>query len=414
MKNVLASETTSCDTYALFHTLSVNTSSYPVISSTTMSNPNNERILCVDHNGNIIYLSREDLQRAYDTILETAVTEYSRRMGMHTGNVRESRSESTEMSGPLLQQQQHHQQHEEVEFSFPPWRCTCAPNVRFRAVPIRESSLQYQQLQLPEVYETNRGNSELLPQSSSDDDEWQSHEYVLPAIERLPHGNVEFGLISSSSTWDHNVRSVMVPIDPETHFVTISPSCPEDMHPAEELVARSEGLSSPVADVQYFPRFRVTKVDKACQTDDWLDLSIMSSEKSSSSTSSEIIYFSRSLRVDERPETLSASEPCQKQNKIHLSRLMSVARLVAAMDENIHLEVMDYWKEFSTADCLCLIMVSVRELKVETVNACWRNLWANCELEVTELIESHMSELTDEELVEMTASIDEIKDADDR
>ncbi|KAL1246344.1 putative RNA methyltransferase [Trichinella spiralis] len=289
-----------------------------VISSTTMSNPNNERILCVDHNGNIIYLSREDLQRAYDTILETAVTEYSRRMGMHTGNVRESRSESTEMSGPLLQQQQHHQQHEEVEFSFSPWRCTCAPNVQFGAVPIRESSLQYQQLQLPEVYETNRGNSELLPQSTSDDDEWQSHEYVLPAIERLPYGNVEFGLISSSSTWDHNVRSVMVPIDPETHFVTISPSCPEDMHPAEELVARSEGLSSPVADVQ----FRVTKVDKACQTDDWLDLSIMSSEKSSSSTSSEIIYFSRSPRVNERPETLSASEPCQKQNKIHLSRLM--------------------------------------------------------------------------------------------
>ncbi|KAL1238590.1 hypothetical protein TSPI_03961 [Trichinella spiralis] len=118
-----------------------------------MSNPNNERILCVDHNGNIIYLSREDLQRAYDTILETAVTEYSRRMGMHTGNVRESRSESTEMSGPLLQQQhhhqqqqqhsqqqqqqqQHHQQHEEVSFSFSPWRCTCAPNVRFGAVPI--------------------------------------------------------------------------------------------------------------------------------------------------------------------------------------------------------------------------------------------------------------------------------------
>ncbi|KAL1242806.1 DnaJ [Trichinella spiralis] len=121
-----------------------------VISSTTMSNPNNERILCVDHNGNIIYLSREDLQRAYDTILETAVTEYSRRMGMHTRNVRESRSVSTEMSGPLLQQQQHHQQqqqhsqqqqqqqqqHEEVSFSFSPWRCTCAPNVRFGAVPI--------------------------------------------------------------------------------------------------------------------------------------------------------------------------------------------------------------------------------------------------------------------------------------
>ncbi|KRY10844.1 hypothetical protein T12_11324 [Trichinella patagoniensis] len=89
----------------------------------------------------------------------------------------------------------------------------------------------------------------------------------------------------------------------------------------------------------------------------------------------------------------------------------SVARLVAAMDENIHLEVMDYWKEFSIADCLCLIMVSVRELKVETVHGGgFKDLQ---ELEVTELIESHMSELTDDELVEMTASIDEIKDADD-
>ncbi|KRX35624.1 hypothetical protein T05_2823 [Trichinella murrelli] len=89
----------------------------------------------------------------------------------------------------------------------------------------------------------------------------------------------------------------------------------------------------------------------------------------------------------------------------------SVARLVAAMDENIHLEIMDYWKEFSIADCLCLIMVSVRELKVETVHGGgFKDLQ---KLEVTELIESYMSELTDEELVEMTASIDEIKDADD-
>ncbi|KRX72278.1 hypothetical protein T06_12762 [Trichinella sp. T6] len=84
------------------------------------------------------------------------------------------------------------------------------------------------------------------------------------------------------------------------------------------------------------------------------------------------------------------------------------------MDENIHLEVMDYWKEFSIADCLCLIMVSVRELKVETVNALHGGGFKDLQkLEVTELIESHMSELTDEELVEMAASIDEIKDADD-
>ncbi|XP_003369872.1 hypothetical protein Tsp_13695, partial [Trichinella spiralis] len=84
MKNVLASETTSCDTYALFHTLSaILLCFHTVISSTTMSNPNNERILCVDHNGNIIYLSREDLQRAYDTILETAVTVFNDLMELH-------------------------------------------------------------------------------------------------------------------------------------------------------------------------------------------------------------------------------------------------------------------------------------------------------------------------------------------
>ncbi|KRZ85457.1 hypothetical protein T08_14721 [Trichinella sp. T8] len=299
-----------------------------------MSDPNDERILSVEHNGNVTYLSREDVQRVYDAMLETAVTEYSRLIGILRRNVRESRSESAEMAVPLLQQQQHHQlqeQHSQQQQQQQQHHHS-GPYYGMHYPLQRDSSLQYQQLQLPEVYETNRGNSELLPQSTSGSDEWQYDE----SIESVHDEEVEFSFSPWSTTWDHNVRSEMIPPDPETHFATISPSCPEDMHPAEELVARSEGLSSPVADVQYFvfrdnlttedsghsnfqPRFRVTKVDKACQTDDW---SIMSSEESSSSISSEIIYFSRSPRVDERPETLSASEPCQKQNKIHLSRLM--------------------------------------------------------------------------------------------
>ncbi|KRX18270.1 hypothetical protein T07_3387 [Trichinella nelsoni] len=412
-----------------------------VISSTTMSNPNDERILSVDHNGNIIYLSREDLQRAYDTIWETAITEYLRCMGILRRNARESRSESTEMSGPLVQQQQHHQQQQQQrQHHQQQYILISAPYYGIHYPLQRESSLQYQRLQLAEAYEANRENSELLPQSTTDNNEWQYDE----SVESVHNEEVEFSFLPWSSTWEHNVRSVMVPIDPETHFATTSPSCPEDVHPAEEFVARSESFSSPVADVQYFvfrdnlttedsghsnfqPRFRVTKVDKACQTDDWLDWSIMSSEKSSSSTSSEIIYFSRSPRVDERRETLSASEPCQKQNKIHLSRLMliiywlvcssSVARLVAAMDDNIHLKVMDYWKEFSIADySKCVLAQSMGKLRITVALAHqvhgggFKDLQ---ELEVTELIESHMSELTDEELVEMTASIDEIKDADD-
>ncbi|KRZ74564.1 Tigger transposable element-derived protein 1 [Trichinella papuae] len=128
----------------------------------------------------------------------------------------------------------------------------------------------------------------------------------------------------------------------------------------------------------------------------------------------------------------------------------SMARLVAFMDEDNHLEVTECWKNFSIADCLCLIKESVSELKSETVNACWRNLWPDCvktkaeflpadeeahavkmtvalahqvdgdgfpelqESEVTELIESHTSELTDEELVEMIASTDEEEDADEK
>ncbi|KRZ70142.1 Tigger transposable element-derived protein 1 [Trichinella papuae] len=118
-----------------------------------------------------------------------------------------------------------------------------------------------------------------------------------------------------------------------------------------------------------------------------------------------------------------------------------IARLVAAMDEDSHLEVIDYWKKFSIADFL--------KSEAEVVNSFWRSLWPGCvktkstflaadeephavnmtvalahlvdgsgfkdlqELEVIELIESHTSKLTDELLVEITGSTDEESDADE-
>ncbi|KRZ10709.1 Tigger transposable element-derived protein 1 [Trichinella zimbabwensis] len=122
-----------------------------------------------------------------------------------------------------------------------------------------------------------------------------------------------------------------------------------------------------------------------------------------------------------------------------------MARLVAAMDEDSHLEVIDYWKN-SALQIFCALL---RKSDAEAVNSCWRNLWPDCvktkstflaadeephavnmtvalahlvdgsgfkdlqELEVIELIESHTSKLTDELLVEITGSTDEESDADE-
>jgi hypothetical protein len=37
---------------------------------------------------------------------------------------------------------------------------------------------------------------------------------------------------------------------------------------------------------------------------------------------------------------------------------------------------MDCWKLFSIADAITFIKVAIDELKPETVNACWKNLWS--------------------------------------
>ena len=48
----------------------------------------------------------------------------------------------------------------------------------------------------------------------------------------------------------------------------------------------------------------------------------------------------------------------------------------AAIGANFNLQVMDCWKSFTTADAVTFIEAAMDELRPETVNACWKNLWS--------------------------------------
>ncbi|KRZ85472.1 hypothetical protein T08_171 [Trichinella sp. T8] len=261
-----------------------------------MSNPNDERILSVEHNGNVTYLSREDVQRAYDTILETAVTEYSRLIGILRRNVRESRTESAEMSVPLLQQQQHHQlqeqhsQQQQQQQQHHQYIPISGPYYGMHYPLQRESSLQYQQLQLPEVYETNRGNSELLPQSTSDNDEWQYDE----SIESVHDEDFGFRFSPWRFTCARDVLFGDVHISRETHFVPIVPSSSEDTPSADEFTSETGSLSPAAAEVQ-----RILFHD---------DLSSEDSENLETSECSEISECQETSEILEASENLETSE----------------------------------------------------------------------------------------------------------
>jgi len=47
-----------------------------------------------------------------------------------------------------------------------------------------------------------------------------------------------------------------------------------------------------------------------------------------------------------------------------------------AIDAYPNLQTMDCWKSFNIADAVNFIKAAVDELKPETVNACWNNLWS--------------------------------------
>ncbi|KRZ13684.1 hypothetical protein T11_11484 [Trichinella zimbabwensis] len=283
------------------------------------------------NNGNVTYMTPADLQQAYDNVLETAVSECLRRKEILSRNPRESGSGSTEMLAPSLQQQQHDQQQQQqgpiIHIPLP----YCVMYSPFQS----ESSMQYQHLQLPEIYESNRGNSELLPQSTCSNGGWQSHEYVLPPIEWfLPPAKIELGFLSSSSTCEQNGTSEIVPTGQETHFAPIVSSSSEDMQSADEFTSENGSLSSTAAEVQQFllrddlssedsettsvsfqASCEITKVDKACQTDDWLYFPLVSSERSSPYISSEEMLLPELFGGDESPMPVSAFELYRRQRE---------------------------------------------------------------------------------------------------
>lgn len=45
-------------------------------------------------------------------------------------------------------------------------------------------------------------------------------------------------------------------------------------------------------------------------------------------------------------------------------------------DADPKLQIIDRWKSFTIADAITFIKAAMDELKPETVNACWKNLWS--------------------------------------
>ncbi|KRX72263.1 hypothetical protein T06_1254 [Trichinella sp. T6] len=306
-----------------------------------MSNPNDERILSVGHNGNVTYLSREDVQRAYDTILETAVTEYSRRMEILRRNVRESRSESAEMSVPLLQQQQYHQlqeqhsqqQQQQQQHHQQQYIPISGPYYGMHYPLQRESFLQYQQLQLPEVYETNRGNSELLPQSTSGSDEWQYDE----SIESVHDEDFGFRFSPWRFTCARDVLFGDVHISRETHFVPIVPSSSEDTPSADEFTSETGSLPTAAAEVQ-----RILFHD---------DLSSEGSENLETSECSEISECQETSEISEASENLETSECSEDSVTSECSNSLECLQISECPETSVISETSECSEDSVTSEC---------------------------------------------------------------
>ncbi|XP_068205097.1 tigger transposable element-derived protein 1-like [Palaemon carinicauda] len=124
-----------------------------------------------------------------------------------------------------------------------------------------------------------------------------------------------------------------------------------------------------------------------------------------------------------------------------------MARLQEATDNDPDLNVKNYWKKYTIADCLSVVEESFQDVKPETVNACWKHVWPGCvkdfgsfspdetfrqtvqeivtlvkavegfeeeaEDDILELLEAHDQELIEEDLAEFVRSATEEEQEDD-
>ncbi|XP_064077714.1 tigger transposable element-derived protein 1-like [Macrobrachium nipponense] len=56
----------------------------------------------------------------------------------------------------------------------------------------------------------------------------------------------------------------------------------------------------------------------------------------------------------------------------------SLDHLVKAMDDDSEFTLKSYWRKFTIATCLNIIDRSLRDMKKETLNSCWKKLWPEC------------------------------------
>ena len=146
------------------------------------------------------------------------------------------------------------------------------------------------------------------------------------------------------------------------------------------------------------------------------------------------------------PNTTSLLQPMD-QGVIHAFKALytgnCLQQLVDEIDESEDFQLKVYWRNFTIASCLKLIHKALQDMKKETLNACWKNLWPeivhdyngfspdkiqhnavnrSVELaksiggegfddityeDINDLIDAHSQPLTDEDLTELTKSASE-------
>jgi hypothetical protein len=53
-------------------------------------------------------------------------------------------------------------------------------------------------------------------------------------------------------------------------------------------------------------------------------------------------------------------------------------QLVQSMDADPDFCLKEYWKTFSIASCVKVMGQSMKEMKKQTLNICWKKLWPEC------------------------------------
>ncbi|XP_064106983.1 tigger transposable element-derived protein 1-like [Macrobrachium nipponense] len=92
--------------------------------------------------------------------------------------------------------------------------------------------------------------------------------------------------------------------------------------------------------------------------------------------------YSKGVQLEFLPPTTTSLLQPMDQGIIRAFKALytrnSLQHLVDAMDHDSKFTLKDYWRKFTMATCLSVIDRSLKDMKEETLNACWSNLWPDC------------------------------------